>query len=101
MARSTSQCDVLPNVILFDLCSHRYGYSALTDPLISGIAKGSQAYKLVGSFVSTPLNWCIPLLSSAGCLQISRRAVITGVKSKFQDISDLKGTTLGISRYGR
>ena len=31
--------------------------SALTDPLISGIAKGSKAYKLIGSFVSTPLNW--------------------------------------------
>ncbi|KIK10191.1 hypothetical protein K443DRAFT_81656 [Laccaria amethystina LaAM-08-1] len=57
---------------------------ALTDPLISGIAKGSQVYKLVGSFVSTPLNW----------------AVITGIKSKFQDISELKGTTLGISRHG-
>ncbi|KAF8206285.1 hypothetical protein K438DRAFT_2088772 [Mycena galopus ATCC 62051] len=31
---------------------------ALTDPLISGIANGSTAYKLVGSYVSTPLNWC-------------------------------------------
>ncbi|KAL0954919.1 hypothetical protein HGRIS_003851 [Hohenbuehelia grisea] len=57
---------------------------ALTDPLISGIAKGSQAYKLVGSFVSTPLNW----------------AVITGKDSKFQSISDLRDTTMGISRPG-
>ncbi|KAF8959505.1 hypothetical protein BDZ97DRAFT_1837445 [Flammula alnicola] len=57
---------------------------ALTDPLISGIANGSKAYKLVGSFVATPLNW----------------AVITGTKSKFNSISDLKGTTLGISRNG-
>lgn len=31
--------------------------SALTDPLISGIAKGSTQYKLVGSYVTTPLNW--------------------------------------------
>jgi hypothetical protein len=31
--------------------------SALTDALISGIAKGSEAYKLVGSYVTTPLNW--------------------------------------------
>jgi hypothetical protein len=31
--------------------------SALTDPLIAGIAKGSKAYKLVGSYVETPLNW--------------------------------------------
>jgi ABC-type phosphate/phosphonate transport system substrate-binding protein len=57
---------------------------ALTDPLISGIANGSKAYKLVGSYVSTPLNW----------------AVITGNDSKYNQISDLKDTTLGISRYG-
>ncbi|PPQ90814.1 hypothetical protein CVT25_012134 [Psilocybe cyanescens] len=57
---------------------------ALTDPLITGIANGSTAYKLVGSFVSTPLNW----------------AVITGTKSKYDSISDLKDTTVGISRYG-
>ncbi|KAF4614031.1 hypothetical protein D9613_007657 [Agrocybe pediades] len=57
---------------------------ALTDPLISGIANGSKAYKLVGSFVSTPLNW----------------AVVTGTESKYKSISDLKGTTIGISRYG-
>ncbi|CDO70657.1 hypothetical protein BN946_scf184756.g24 [Trametes cinnabarina] len=58
--------------------------SALTDPLISGIAKGSKAYKLVGSYVTTPLNW----------------AVITGKSSPYNTISDLKGTTIGISRYG-
>ena len=29
------------------------------------------------------------------------RAVITGKNSSFNDIRDLKGTTLGISRYGR
>jgi len=57
---------------------------ALTDPLISGIANGSTAYKLCGSYVSTPLNW----------------AVITGKDTKFQSISDLKGTTIGISRLG-
>ncbi|GLB40370.1 putative periplasmic binding protein-like II [Lyophyllum shimeji] len=57
---------------------------ALTDPLISGIANGSKAYKLVGSFVSTPLNW----------------AVITGKDTKFQAIPDLEGTTIGISRPG-
>ncbi|KAF9446602.1 periplasmic binding protein-like II, partial [Macrolepiota fuliginosa MF-IS2] len=57
---------------------------ALTDPLISGIANGSKAYKLVGSYVSTPLNW----------------AVITGINSEYKDISQLKGTRIGISRYG-
>ncbi|KAJ7261844.1 periplasmic binding protein-like II [Mycena haematopus] len=57
---------------------------ALTDPLISGIANGSTAYKLCGSYVSTPLNW----------------AVITGTDTEFKDIADLKGTTIGISRLG-
>ncbi|GBE87971.1 periplasmic binding protein-like II [Sparassis latifolia] len=57
---------------------------ALTDPLISGIAKGSEHYKLVGSFVTTPLNW----------------AVITGRDTKYKTVSELRGTTLGISRYG-
>ncbi|KAA1467629.1 periplasmic binding protein-like II [Dentipellis sp. KUC8613] len=57
---------------------------ALTDPLISGIAKGSKAYKLVGSYVSTPLNW----------------AVITGVDSKYKTIQDLQDTPIGISRHG-
>ncbi|KAI0043812.1 hypothetical protein FA95DRAFT_1627735 [Auriscalpium vulgare] len=69
---------------------------ALTDPLISGIANGSTAYKLVGSFVNTPLNWQpsdpsdVPL----------RRAVTTGVNSKYQSIADLEGSTIGISRPG-
>ncbi|KAJ7104033.1 periplasmic binding protein-like II [Mycena belliarum] len=57
---------------------------ALTDPLISGIANGSTAYKLCGSYVSTPLNW----------------AVITGKNTKYNAISDLKGTPIGISRLG-
>ncbi|KAH8092656.1 periplasmic binding protein-like II [Cristinia sonorae] len=57
---------------------------ALTDPLISGIAKGSTAYKLVGSYVTTPLNW----------------AVITGKNSKYNSIADLHNTTMGVSRLG-
>jgi len=57
---------------------------ALTDALISGIAKGSKTYKLVGSYVTSPLNW----------------AVITGNSSSFNSIADLKGTTIGISRHG-
>lgn len=57
---------------------------ALTDPLIAGISRGSQAYKLVGTYVTTPLNW----------------AVITGKDSPFHSISDLKSTTIGISRPG-
>jgi len=57
---------------------------ALTDPLIAGIAKGSEAYKLVGSYVTSPLRW----------------AVITGPDARYRQISDLRGTTLGISRSG-
>ncbi|KAF7763532.1 hypothetical protein Agabi119p4_8069 [Agaricus bisporus var. burnettii] len=57
---------------------------ALTDPLITGIANGSKAYKLVGSYTTTPLNW----------------AVITGVKSPYHKIEDLKDTKIGISRFG-
>ncbi|KAJ7285121.1 hypothetical protein C8J57DRAFT_1290493 [Mycena rebaudengoi] len=61
-----------------------------TGQLISRLTKdeidltGSTAYKLCGSYVSTPLNW----------------AVITGKDTKFENISDLKGTTIGISRNG-
>lgn len=57
---------------------------ALTDALIAGIAKGSKAYKLVGSYVNSPLKW----------------AVVTGHDSPYERIADLQGTTLGISRYG-
>jgi len=57
---------------------------ALTDALIAGIANGSKAYRLVGSYVSTPLNW----------------AVITGAKSAYRSIADLEGTPIGVSRIG-
>lgn len=53
---------------------------ALTDPLISGIANGSVSYKLVGSYVSSPLRW----------------AVITGKHSEYKEIEDLK--TKGLNR---
>jgi hypothetical protein len=75
--------------------------SALTDPLISGIANGSKAYKLVGTYVTTPLNWCVTLTETFGNLSQSSRAVITGKNSKYNSITDLKDTTIGISRVGR
>jgi hypothetical protein len=77
--------------------------SALTDPLISGIAKGSTAYKLVGSYVDTPLNWSdlvVHTPAERADEHNAFRAVITGKKSQFNSISDLQNTTLGISRYG-
>ncbi|EJD49607.1 hypothetical protein AURDEDRAFT_112456 [Auricularia subglabra TFB-10046 SS5] len=57
---------------------------ALTDALIAGIAKGTAQYNLVGSYVASSLNW----------------AVIAGKDSKYNSISDLRGTTIGISRPG-
>ncbi|SPO20093.1 uncharacterized protein UTRI_00488_B [Ustilago trichophora] len=60
---------------------------ALTEALITGIAKGRTDYKLVGSYVRTSLNW----------------AVITGTSphaASFNSIADLKGTKIGISRIG-
>ncbi|KZW02843.1 periplasmic binding protein-like II [Exidia glandulosa HHB12029] len=57
---------------------------ALTDALIAGIAKGTAQYNLVGSYVSSSLNW----------------AVIVGKDSKYNSIADLRGTTIGISRPG-
>jgi hypothetical protein len=56
---------------------------ALTDALIAGITRGEE-YRLVGSFVETPLNW----------------AVVTGKDSPYKSISDLKDVTIGISRVG-
>ncbi|KAJ7773434.1 hypothetical protein B0H16DRAFT_1512339 [Mycena metata] len=71
--------------ILVECPSNTSRYHALTDPLISGIANGSTAYKLCGSYVSYPVE----LVRHA--LTISR-AVITG--------KDTKTPTIGISRSG-
>lgn len=69
---------------------------ALTDALVAGLANApslsstgkpdapSQAYKIVGRYIQTPLNW----------------AVITGHSSPYSDVKDLRGTTIGISRLG-
>ncbi|KAK0559879.1 hypothetical protein OC844_004121 [Tilletia horrida] len=60
---------------------------ALTEALITGIAKGRKDYTLVGSYVRSSLNW----------------AVITGTDekaSKYQSIPDLRGGDIGISRIG-
>jgi len=57
---------------------------ALTEALIAGICKGATHYQLVGQYVKTPLTW----------------AVITGKNSRYEKISDLRGTKIGISRIG-
>ncbi|UZJ57258.1 hypothetical protein CBS101457_006578 [Exobasidium rhododendri] len=60
---------------------------ALTEALITGLAKGRQDYELTGTYVKSSLNW----------------AVITGTDekaSKYNSINDLRGTKIGISRIG-
>ncbi|KAH9817094.1 hypothetical protein DFH28DRAFT_963035 [Melampsora americana] len=57
---------------------------ALTESLIAGIILGKGDYKLIGTYVTSPLNW----------------AVITGAKSEHKSIEDLRGQKLGISRLG-
>ncbi|KAI9618428.1 hypothetical protein H4Q26_012248 [Puccinia striiformis f. sp. tritici PST-130] len=57
---------------------------ALTESLIAGIILGKGDYKLIGTYVTSPLNW----------------AVITGANTKYKSITDLKGQKMGISRPG-
>ena len=71
--------------------------TALTDALIAGLANGQTSYKLIGRYISSPLRWCVD--KGEACLIL--RAIITGKDSKYQSVSDLKGTTFGISRLGR
>lgn len=46
--------------------------------------EGNDSYRLVGSFVSTPLLW----------------SIIVGAKSRYQSVADLRGRPIGISRVG-
>ena len=41
-------------------------FSALTESLIAGIVKGSKAYKMIGSYVKTPLNCSSSLCPACG-----------------------------------
>src|SRR5690242_3374272 len=75
--------------------------SALTDPLLAGIAKGSDAYRLVGTYVTTSLNWYGSSRIQVYEPLIMNRAVATGKDSKFNAIKDLENTVIGISRIGR
>ncbi|SGY82267.1 BQ5605_C009g05556 [Microbotryum silenes-dioicae] len=57
---------------------------ALTEALTAGIVHKKAEYKIVGTYVTSPLNW----------------AVAVGKESKYQTLNDLKGETIGISRIG-
>lgn len=62
----------------------------LTEGFVADLGKTaakreSSAYKLVGTYVDSPLCW----------------AVSAGSKSSLKDVSELKGTRVGVSRIGR
>uniref|UniRef100_A0A060TBH9 ARAD1D31878p n=1 Tax=Blastobotrys adeninivorans TaxID=409370 RepID=A0A060TBH9_BLAAD len=57
----------------------------LTEAFVSGIGKGADHYKIVGTYVQSPLNW----------------AISTGAKrDEIKSVDDIKGKTIGISRLG-
>ncbi|EGV66729.1 hypothetical protein PSN45_003069 [Yamadazyma tenuis] len=57
----------------------------LTEAFISDIAKGNEEYKLIGTYVESPLCW----------------AVSTGYdRSDITQLSDLQGKRIGVSRIG-
>ncbi|KAK4053979.1 hypothetical protein OIO90_003624 [Microbotryomycetes sp. JL221] len=57
---------------------------ALTESLIAGNVKHTAQFKLVGTYVTSPLNW----------------AVIVGKDSPYHKLEDLRGQKIGISRIG-
>ncbi|KAF9166725.1 hypothetical protein DFQ26_007061 [Actinomortierella ambigua] len=57
---------------------------ALTEGLLAGIAKGHDAYKIVGTYVESPLCW----------------AISVGQKSRHTSRATLKNGTIGVSRLG-
>ncbi|KAG0311710.1 hypothetical protein BGZ97_011676 [Linnemannia gamsii] len=57
---------------------------ALTEGLLAGIAKGHDAYKIIGTYVESPLCW----------------AISVGQDSRHIDRKSLRNGTIGISRIG-
>ncbi|KAG0226836.1 hypothetical protein BGW42_003342 [Actinomortierella wolfii] len=57
---------------------------ALTEGLLAGIAKGHDAYKIVGTYVESPLCW----------------AISVGQNSRHTSRATLKDGTIGVSRLG-
>ena len=59
----------------------------LTEGWVAGLGKQGDkaAFKIVGTYVETPLCW----------------AVSTGAKRKLKDVSELKEGKIGVSRIGR
>ncbi|KAF9904564.1 hypothetical protein BX616_001252 [Lobosporangium transversale] len=57
---------------------------ALTEGLVAGIAKGHDAYKIIGTYVKSPLCW----------------AISVGQESRHVDRQSLRDGVIGISRLG-
>jgi ABC-type nitrate/sulfonate/bicarbonate transport system substrate-binding protein len=57
----------------------------LTEAFVAGIGKGSDFYKIVGTYVQSPLCW----------------AISTGIKrDDIKSVKDIRGKSIGISRIG-
>lgn len=56
----------------------------LTEAFVRGIAQGLQNYKLIGTYVKSPLRW----------------AISTGIDNALNDKNDLAGKKIGVSRIG-
>ena len=59
----------------------------LTEGWIAALGKQKEAagFKLVGTYVETPLRW----------------AISTGAERALSNVGQLKGTKIGVSRFGR
>jgi ABC-type nitrate/sulfonate/bicarbonate transport system substrate-binding protein len=55
---------------------------ALTEGLVADIAQGS-SLRIIGTYVESPLTW----------------AISAAPDSKYNEVADLKGATIGISRF--
>lgn len=56
----------------------------LTEGWINGLSASPSLYKLVGTYVSSPLCW----------------AISTGIKTSYRSAKDLRGKAIGVSRIG-
>jgi hypothetical protein len=65
----------------------------LTEGWVAGIARGEKV-RIIGSYVQSPLR-IHPSVANSGW------AISTGPESKYNGISDLKGSAIGVSRIGR
>ena len=63
--------------------AHQYCHSP-SPALIAGIAQGKARCNIIGTYVTSPLNW----------------AIVVAPNSPYQSLADLQGKPIGISRQG-